>query len=109
MALFGPDLILDAATALNAVSTEIGPVEAGNVNELTFYIVGSVGVASGAVQIEEAHITGYTGTWAPVGTATTVAATTVKTIKATGVGNVYRARVSTVMAGGSVSVWAMGR
>lgn len=109
MALFGPTEIMTAKSALNELSTEIGPVRGSNMNEFTIYIVGSAGVASGAVQVEEAHLAGYTGTWAAVGAPVTVAATTVKTVKASGVGFVYRARISTVLAGGTVSVLAMGR
>lgn len=102
-------LIMDSLSALNAVSEEVGPVEFSNINEATFYIIGGPGVASGAVQIEEAHTKEYTGTWAPVGSPVTVVADTVKTIKATGVGHVMRARISTVVAGGTVSVLAMGK
>lgn len=109
MALFGPRLIMDAKSALNALSDELNPVDLANINELTYFIVGSAGVASGAVQVESAHLTGYTGTWAPEGAAITVVATSVKTVKVTGVGHVGRVRVSTVLAGGTVSVWAMGR
>lgn len=109
MALFGPRLIMDAKSALNALSDEINPTDLANINELTYYIVGSAGVASGAVQPEEAHLSGYTGTWAPNGSPITVAADTVKTVKVTGVGMVARCRISTVLAGGTVSVWAMGR
>jgi len=101
--------VMDAKSALNELSDEIGPVEMANINELTFYVVGSVGVVSGAVQAEEAHLSGYTGTWAPNGAAKTVVASTVGTIKVTGVANVGRCRISTVLAGGTVSIWAMGR
>ncbi len=91
------------------VSEEIGPVESGNVNEQTWYIVGSAGVASGAVQIEEAHVAGYAGTWAPNGSPITVAASTVKTVKVTGVSHVCRARISTAIGSGTVSVFVAMR
>jgi len=108
MALFWKK-VMDAKSALNAVSDEIGAAELNNVNELTFYIVGSAGVASGAVQPEEAHVAAYTGTWAANGSPITVTATTVKTVKVSGVGFVARARISTVLAGGTVDVWVLGR
>lgn len=109
MAKWGLTQIMTDASLLNAVSSEIGPVEMANINEVTFYIVGGAGVASGAVQVEEAHQSGYAGTWAPSAAAVTVTADTVKTVKVTGVAHVARARISTVLAGGTVSVFALGR
>lgn len=100
---------MSLGSALDTLSDEIGPVEMANINELTFYVVGSAGVVSGAVQAEESHASGYTGTWAPNGAAKTVVATTVGTIKVTGVANVARVRISTVLAGGTVDIYAMGR
>ena len=101
--------IMDGKSALNALSDEIGPNDMANINELTFYIVGSAGVASGAVQPEECHESEYTGTWAPNGSPITVAATTCKSVKVTGVAQVARCRISTVLVGGTVDVWAIGR
>lgn len=109
MAKWGTKEIMTAKSALNAVSDEIGPVEMSNINELTIYIVGSAGVVSGAVQVEEAHLSGYAGTWAPNGSPVTVTADTVKSVKVAGVAHVARARVSTVLAGGTVSCFALGR
>lgn len=98
-----------ALSALNAVTDVIGPADMQNINELTFYVVGSSGVVSGAVTAEEAHDISYTGTWAPNGAAKTVVADTVGTVKVTGVAHAARMRVSTVLAGGTVDVWALGR
>lgn len=96
-------------TALNATTTELGPAELNNIQELTYFIVGRAGVVSGAVQAEEAHVSGYAGTWAANGTPTTVTANAVKTTKVSGVSFVSRCRISTVMAGDGVDVWALGR
>lgn len=101
--------IMDNGLLLDEVSEELGPVDLCNIQELTYYIVGRTGVVSGAVQPEEAHVSGYAGTWAPNGSPITVVADTVKTVKVTGVSNVGRCRVSTVMAGAGVDVWALGR
>lgn len=101
--------IMTAQSALNAVSSEVGPNKLANLNEVTVYIVGGAGIASGAVQVESAHLAGYTGTWAPEGAAVTVVASTVKTVKVTGVGFVLRVRISTVLAGGTVDVYVVGR
>lgn len=101
--------IMDNGTDLNETSDELGPVDMANINELTFYVVGRDGVVSGAVQAEEAHESEYAGTWAVNGSPVTVTANAVKTIKVTGVAHVARVRISTVMAGAGVDVWAMGR
>lgn len=108
MALFWRQIGTGLA-ALNAVTTELGPVDLNNINELTFYVVGGAGIASGAVQAEEAHVEGYTGTWAPNGSPVTVAASSIKTIKVTGVSKHARVRVSTLVSGGTVDVYALGR
>lgn len=100
---------MDNGLLLNATSDELGPVDMANINELTFYIVGRTGVVSGAVQAEEAHVAAYTGTWAANGSPITVAANTVKTVKVTGVAHVARCRISTVMGGAGVDIWAIGR
>jgi hypothetical protein len=101
--------IMAAKSALNAVSEEVGPVDASNVNERTYYVVGSAGVSAGAVQAEESHLTLYGGTWAPNGSPVTVEADKVKTIKVTGVAHVERIRISTAIVGGTVSVFHLGR
>lgn len=97
--------IMSAKSALNAVSDELGSNDLANSVDQTFYIVGGSGVASGAVQVETAHIKGYTGTWAVEGAAVTVVADTVKTVKVAGVGFASRVRISTVLAGGTVDVY----
>lgn len=102
-------LIMDAESADETVSDVVGPVEVSNVNELTLYVVFSAGVASGAVQFEEAHAADYTGVWAPISSAVSAADGAVKTVKATGVSNFVRARISTAIGSGTVSCWLMGR
>lgn len=109
MALFGPKLIMNALSADDAVSDVMGPVEVGNVNELTLYVVFSSGVASGVIQFEEAHDKNYAGVWAAIGSAVNSADGAVKTVKATGVSAAVRARITTVIGGGTVSCWLMGR
>lgn len=96
--------IMSAKSALN--DTGQGAFETrGMGRELVAFIVGSAGIASGAVQMEEAHDPNYAGTWAAIGSAVTVAASTVKTVRITGVTGYVRARISTVLAGGTVDVY----
>lgn len=95
--------------ALNDVTDELNAVDLMNINELTFLAVGSAGIASGAIQPEESHLSGYTGTWAPIGSPVTVPASTVKSVKSSGVSFCSRVRVSTVFVGGTVDIYAIGR
>jgi hypothetical protein len=108
---FGPKKIMDAQSVLNTLSTILTAADLNGCTYVAFYIVGSAGVASGAIQIEDCHdATGaYTGTWAAQGSAQTVVATTVKKVSITDVFGALRARISTVMGGGTVDVWAIGR
>lgn len=108
MALFFKQ-IMDAKSALNAVSDELGAVELSNINELTYYIVFSAGTVSGAVQPETSHLSGYTGTWSPEGSPIASGNDVVKHVMITGVTQARRVRISTVLGGGTVSIWAMGR
>jgi len=108
MALFFRQ-IMDAKSALDAVSDEINPTDLSNINELTYYMVFSAGVVSGAVQPETAHATGYAGTWSPEGSPISTGNNVVKHVMITGVTQVRRCRISTVLAGGTVSIYAMGR
>jgi hypothetical protein len=74
--------------------------------EVTFYIIGSAGISAGAVQLEEAHDQDYTGTWAPIGAAQTVTAGAVKVVHSTGCVGAVRARISTNIVDGTVTVEA---
>lgn len=96
-------------TAANAVTDELGPAELNNIQELTYFLVGKTGVSSGAVQVEEAHVAAYAGTWAANGAPTAIVADAVKTVKVSGISFVSRCRVSTVMGGAGVDIFAMGR
>jgi hypothetical protein len=69
----------------------------------------SAGVASGAVSIETADVADYTGAWDLVTTAITVpAASTVDVYNFTGIYRAIRARISTVVAGGTITVEYIG-
>lgn len=75
----------------------------------TFYIIGSAGVASGAVQPETASENDYTGTWAQIGGGpVTVVADTELPIQFEGSYSFIRCRISTIIAGGTVTVDYMG-
>lgn len=100
--------IMIAKSTNNDVSDELSPVDLGSVDELSFYIVFGPGTASGAVQVESAHLTKYTGIWAPEGAAVSwVAASRVHKVSITGSSYISRARISTVIVGGTVDVYAV--
>jgi len=101
--------VMDAKSALDAVSDEIGPNDNANINELTYYIVFGTGVISGAVQPETSHLSGYTGTWSPEGSPVSSGNNVVKHVSVTGVTQIRRVRISTVLGGGTVSIFAIGR
>ncbi len=69
-----------------------------------FSIVGSAGVATGVVTVEAAHASDYAGTWAVL-SAVTVVASTVITVAARANYRHVRARISTTIGGGSVTVF----
>jgi hypothetical protein len=95
-------------SALNALSSELNPVDLGAVQELSFYIVFGAGTSAGAIQIESSHLEGYAGTWAAEGSPTAwSAASKAHKVSITGSSYVTRARISTAVVGGTVSVYAV--
>ena len=99
---------MDAKSALNAVSDELKPTDLGSVNELSLYIVFGAGTSAGAIQVESAHLEGYTGTWAAEGSPVAwAAANRVHKVSIAGASYVTRARISTGIVGGTVDVYAV--
>ena len=95
--------LLDAASALNASGFTIAIPDSFKYHKL--YIIGSAGVASGAVQPESADASDYAGTWAQIGGGPiTVVASTELQVDFVGVYQFIRVRISTVLAGGTVTV-----
>jgi hypothetical protein len=93
-------LLQSAATTGNGNAVDAR----GNGREHTFYIVGAGTISAGAVQLETARTTDYSGTWAPLGSALSVTSAA-NVVQITGCFLALRARVSTNIAGGgSVTV-----
>ena len=82
------------------------PVYCALCREVAAYITWSAGVVSGGITFETSEDETYTGTWAPVGNEVPFSGTAPrKTVfGATGVYAWVRARISTVVAGGTVTV-----
>lgn len=98
--------MLSAASALSTAAS-IGPGYMPQCRETAIYLQWSAGVASGAVTIESAHDPAYTGTWAPLAVVASSGASREDIIQITGVHAAIRTRISTVLAGGTVSTWAV--
>ena len=74
-----------------------------------FNIKTSAGVASGAITLESANVADYSGIWNPITTAITVpAASSESEFLISGLFSAIRARISTVIGGGTVSVSYVG-
>jgi len=95
----GPYVIqAGAASGIGAVLT-CAPAK-----RLTFYVVGTAGVSAGAVQIETADDPTYAATWAPVGSPITVVPSEETVVEVFGPFAAVRARISTPIVGGTVTV-----
>lgn len=100
-----PLLLQDAQTTGNGLVIAIPP----SYDYHSIIIQGSSGVASGAVQLESAAAPDYAGTWAPVGGGPiTVVADTEAAIDFEGTFIFLRARISTDIVGGTVTVTYKG-
>jgi len=101
---------LQSATSVDETpGVVLGPaILAGRTNH-SVYIVGSSGVASGAVTFETAHDPDYTGTWDELASAVTVVADTVDRVSLSNTAlAAARCRISTVIASGTVTVIYVG-
>lgn len=67
-------------------------------------VVTSAGVSGGVVSIEWSETSGYSGTWALLEDVTTAAASTQYGSSEDIIGGFLRARISTVISGGTVTV-----
>lgn len=72
--------------------------------EFAFYVSWSAGVTAGAVTIETADDKDYQGTWAELGTVTAPPASRQDVLHFSGVLIAVRARISTAVTGGTVTV-----
>ncbi len=76
---------------------------------IKFLIRFSTGVTAGAVQVEEAATAGYTGAWAAHGSPVSFVADAEFQAEVQGPVGVMRARISTTIVGGTVTVRARGQ
>ena len=100
--------IMDAQSVDETKSTVLGPAICGQVREGALYVVFSPGVTAGVVEIEDAHVGTFSGTWSNMATVNWVAPDRVHRVNYTGVHMYVRARISTAIADGTVSVEFIG-
>lgn len=100
--------LLDKRVQVAQTTGNGSAIECQGLKALTAYIVGSAGVSAGAVQLEEAHDKDYAGTWSAIGSPTTVVADTVSAVHVQGTFKAVRARISTNVVGGTVTVLLVG-
>jgi hypothetical protein len=79
----------------------------GYCREHTFYITPTTGVSTGAIQIETADESTFTGAWAPLGPELNLS-TGSAVVNHTGSLRAVRCRISSNVAGGTVTVMAVG-
>lgn len=95
----------------SATATTPGVLATGTMpqcRESAIYVQWTAGTTAGVVSIESAHDAAFTGTWAALTTATWATANKEDIIQITGIHGALRARVSTLVAGGSgVNVFAV--
>lgn len=99
--------LLDRVSALNSEGL-LRAGELSQVTELAFYVLFGVGATAGQVVIETAHDPAFTGTWATPQTVDWVAANRVHHVAMTAEHLTLRARISTAIAGGVVTVIVIG-
>jgi hypothetical protein len=99
---------LVSVSAVESTHTAIGPGFMARGRETVVYISWGTAVTSGAVKVESANSEAYTGTWATLATVTFAGtAPNQDIVQITGVHGALRTRVSTVLAGGTVSTFFM--
>lgn len=100
------ETVLEAQSALNTTHT---PVFAAHCSVVRAFVLGSAGVVSGAVTLEGSPTKDFAGTWVSItGAVTAVADTVVQIIGVNAAYPYVRARISTVIGGGTVTVMILG-
>lgn len=100
-------IIMSAQSVDETTSDTIGGFS--TFKELAFYVAWSSGVSAGVVTIESAPNATYTGTWAPLAVVTyTSGSPKCDLVQVSGTGLAFRARISTAITGGTVTVTFLG-
>lgn len=99
------DVTLQSAAASgNGTAYEVN----GIVEDLVIYAVWSAGGSGGVLSIEEATTDDYAGTWSVITTVTQAGASQTDAVHLSGAFKAIRARLSTGVTGGTVTVTMFG-
>lgn len=102
-AMSGVVVAMQAAGATTGSGTVIAPPS--SFRNHTILIIGSSGISSGAVQVEAANDPNDANTWAPIGGGPVSAVASADlAVTFTGIFQFLRARISTTIGGGTVTV-----
>jgi hypothetical protein len=93
------------STATSGNGSSVGPGFMSNCRETAVYIAWGASTSAGAVTVETAHDTAYTGTWAPLAVVNWATQSKEDVVQITGVHLAIRARISTTVVGGTVSAY----
>lgn len=100
-------VILNAKTAADTTGIGVMPeVVCGKYVECSFYVVFDADAAAGTVLIESAHSRNYSGTWVVEGTVNFSAASKAHRVSTTLLSGAMRARISSAVTSGTVTVTA---
>lgn len=104
-------VLLSAQAADETASEALGPGTLDKVKNHTFYAAWGTGVSAGVITIETAPYAEYTGTWSPIPSGTITFAGTAPNaghLSFTGAYLALRARISTAVSDGTVTVTYIG-
>ncbi len=105
------EVLMSGAAADETVSTALGPAKLDKLKNHTFYAAFGAGVTAGVITIETAPYADYAGTWSPIPSGTITFAGTAPNAGHLSIVGAYlalRARISTAVADGTVTVTYFG-
>lgn len=105
------EVVLTDAAADETASTALGPAKLDKLKNHTFYADWGTGVTAGVITVETASHAEYTGTWSPIPSGTITFAGTAPNaghLSFVGAYLALRARISTAVANGTVTVTYFG-
>lgn len=100
---------LATQTAAQLAAATLGPGTATRAKEWVAYAKFGAGTTAGVVTVEAASDPNDAGTWASIGTLSWSAASKTEKLNFTGIHSAIRARISTNVVGGTVTVDIAGR
>jgi hypothetical protein len=104
----GQNQIFETTMQSAAASGSGTAVYCGSAEHIAIFIEWSAGGSGGVLSIEEARTSSYAGTWSVLATITQAGASQTDVVHMTGAFKAVRARLSTGVTGGTVTVVCQG-